>query len=154
MDRWKVRSTCCYHCNYKLVTLKLYSSCSYIVVTKLHICTISHIVSYIHCNSCNLSNNIHPHRNTLSYNELQMVTVTQKPSCKASYKSPHFLIVPFLSMITVIDYFCNPLNHAPFWQGPWHVIWSLIMFFKPWNCFGRMWRNQGCQDQSMIPNLY
>jgi len=58
------------------------------------------------------------------------------------------------SMITFINYFCNPLNHAPFWQGPWHVIWSLIMFFKTWNCFGRMWRNQGCQDQSMIPNLY
>ncbi len=58
--------------------------------------TISHIVSYIHCNSCNLSNNTHPHRNTLCYNELQMVIVTQKPSCKASCKSPHFLIVLFL----------------------------------------------------------
>jgi hypothetical protein len=58
--------------------------------------TISHIMSYIHCNSCNLSNNTHPHRKTSSYNELQMVIVTQKPSCKASCKSPHFLIVPFL----------------------------------------------------------
>jgi hypothetical protein len=96
MDWWKVRSTWCYRCNYKLVALKVYSSYSYIIITKLHMYTISHIVSYIHCNSCNLSNNTHPHRNTLCYNELQMVIVTQKPSCKASCKSPHFLIVLFL----------------------------------------------------------
>jgi hypothetical protein len=96
MEQWKVRSTWCYHCNYKLVALKLYCSCSYIIVIKLHMYTISHIVSYIHCNSYNLSNNTHPYRNTLSYNELQMVIVTKKPSCKASCKSTHFLIVPFL----------------------------------------------------------
>jgi hypothetical protein len=33
---------------------------------------VSHVVSSIHCNSCNLSNNIHTHRNILSCNELQI----------------------------------------------------------------------------------
>jgi len=104
MDWWKVRSTWCYHCSCKLITLKIYNSCSYIIVIKLHMYVISHMLSCIHYNSCNLSNNIHTHRNTFSYNELQVVIVTEKPSCK----SPHFVIVPFLLGVIPLTIFQPP----------------------------------------------
>jgi hypothetical protein len=73
MDWWKVTLAWYYHGSYKLITLMLYSSCSYIVVIKLHklhMYMVSHKVGYIHCKSCNLSNNIHACKNTLNYNEL------------------------------------------------------------------------------------
>lgn len=54
---------------------------------------ISHMVSCIRCNSCNLCNSTHAHRNALSCNEFQMIIVTEKPSCKANCKLPHFFIV-------------------------------------------------------------
>ncbi len=54
---------------------------------------ISHTVTCICCNSCNFSNNIHAHRNTLRCNELQMVITSQKPNCKANCKLAHFFIL-------------------------------------------------------------
>ncbi len=64
----------------------MHISCSYIVVIEsheLHVYTISHTVSCILCNSCDLSNSTHTYKNTLSCNELQMVIATQNPNCKA-----------------------------------------------------------------------
>ncbi len=55
--------------------------------------TISHMVCFIHYNSCNLSNNTHAHKNMISCNELQKVITTQKPNCKANYKLPYFFIM-------------------------------------------------------------
>jgi len=63
----------CYYCSCKLVASKLHNSCSYIVVTKLHnlhMYMVSHMVSCIHCNSCNLSNSTHVLKNMPSCNEL------------------------------------------------------------------------------------
>jgi hypothetical protein len=54
---------------------------------------VSHMVSCIHYNSCNLFNSTHAHTNTLNCNELQMVIATQKPNYNASCKSPHFFIM-------------------------------------------------------------
>jgi hypothetical protein len=54
---------------------------------------VSHMVSCICCNSCNLFDSIHAYTNALNCNELQMVIATQKPNYNASCKSPHFLIV-------------------------------------------------------------
>jgi hypothetical protein len=106
MDEWKKVSTWRYFCSYKLVALKLHNSYSYIVIIELHelhMYTISHMVSYIHCNSCNLSNNIHACRNTLICNELQMVFTTPKPNCKANCKSPSFLImIAWLTLIIIM----------------------------------------------------
>ncbi len=67
----KIMSTWCYHGSCKLIALKLHNSCSYIVLSKLfklHMYMVSHIMSYMRCNSCDLSNNIHTHRNRLNYN--------------------------------------------------------------------------------------
>jgi hypothetical protein len=79
-----------------LVALELHNNYSYIVVIELHelhMYIFSHMVSCILCNSFDLSNNIHAHRNVLNCNEMQMVIATQKPSCKFSCKLPHFFIV-------------------------------------------------------------
>jgi hypothetical protein len=89
-----------YHCSCKLVAIESHNSCSYIIVIELHMYTISHIVNCICWNSCNLSNNMHAHRNTLSCNELQMVIAIQKPSCKVTCKLPHFFIMKELSSST------------------------------------------------------
>jgi hypothetical protein len=96
INQWKVTSTWRHHNSCKLVALKLHSSCSYIIVVelhKLHMYMVSYMVSCIPCNSCNLPNSTHAHRNMLSCNELQMVIITQKPNCKAGFKSPHFIIL-------------------------------------------------------------
>jgi hypothetical protein len=77
----KIMSTRCSHGSCKLIALKLRNSCSYIVLTKLfelQMYVVSNIMSYMRWNSCDLFNNIHTHRNRLSYNELQMVITTQK----------------------------------------------------------------------------
>jgi hypothetical protein len=69
------------HDNCKLVVVKLHNSYFYIVVIKLHklhMYIISHMVSCIHWNSYNLSNNIHTHKTMLSCNELHMVIAIQK----------------------------------------------------------------------------
>ncbi len=116
MRRW------CYHGSCKLVTLELHNSCFKIVVTLLHVYMVSHIVSCIcynscdlsnnthtcrnihvyivsHimncicCNSCNLYNNIHTCRNMPSCSELRMIIATQNPNCKASCKSSYFFKV-------------------------------------------------------------
>jgi hypothetical protein len=79
-----------------LVALKLHNNYSYIVVIELHdlhMYTFSQMVSCILCNSFHLSNNIHICRNVLNCDEMQMIIATQKPNCKVSCKSPHFLIV-------------------------------------------------------------
>jgi hypothetical protein len=79
-----------------LVVLKLHNNYSYTVVIELHdlhMFIFSHMVSCILCNSFDLSNNIHIRRNALNCDEIQMVIATQKPSCKITCKSPHFLIV-------------------------------------------------------------
>jgi hypothetical protein len=76
MDWWKVMLTWHYHYSCKLVALELHNSCSYIAITKLHklhMYMVSHMVSYIYCNSCNLTNSTHICRNPLSCNEVQMV---------------------------------------------------------------------------------
>jgi hypothetical protein len=96
INQRKVTSTWHHHVSWKLVALKLHSSCSYMIVTKLHelhMYMVSYMVSCIRCNSCNLSNSTHAHRNMLNHNELQMIIVTQKPNYKVSFKSPHFLIM-------------------------------------------------------------
>ncbi len=93
INQWKVTSTWHHQGSCKLVALKLHTSYSYIIVTnlhELHMYMVSYMVSCIPCNSCDLSNSTHVHRNMLSCNELQMVIVTQKPNCKVSFKSPHF----------------------------------------------------------------
>jgi hypothetical protein len=117
MDQWKVMSTWCYHGSCKLITLELHNSCFYIVVNelhnscfyiivnelhKLHMYIVSHIVNCIYCNLCDLFDNTHTHKNMLSCNELQMVIATQKPSCKTSYISPHFLKVASHDLIMEI----------------------------------------------------
>jgi hypothetical protein len=80
MDWWKLTSTWCYHCSCKLVALELHNSCSYIVVTKLHMYTISHIVNHICYNSCDLSNSSHTYRNMLSCKwSLQLKNPIPKP---------------------------------------------------------------------------
>jgi len=61
-----------------------------IKLNELHMYMVSHMVNYIHYNSYDLSNSTHTHKNTLSYNELQMVITIQKTNCKVSYKSLHF----------------------------------------------------------------
>jgi hypothetical protein len=76
------------HSNCKLVALELHNSCSYIVVIelqKLHMYTISSMMNYICCNSCNLFDNIHAHKNTSSCNELQIVIATKKPRLKSPF---------------------------------------------------------------------
>ncbi len=96
INQWKVMSTWRHHNSCKLVALKLHSSSSYIIVVelhKLHMYMVSYMVSCIPCNSCNLSNSTHTHKNMLTCNELQMIIATQKPNCKASFKSPHFPIL-------------------------------------------------------------
>jgi hypothetical protein len=70
----------------------------YIIVIELHMYTISHVINYIPCNSCNLFDSTHAHRNLLSCNMLQMIIATQKSSYKASCKLPHFFIVYLLKM--------------------------------------------------------
>jgi hypothetical protein len=75
MNQWKVTLVWCY----MVIALKLHNSCSYIVVIelqKLHMYTISSMMNYIYCNSCDLFDNIHAHKNTSSCNELQMVIAT------------------------------------------------------------------------------
>jgi hypothetical protein len=92
----KSNSTWHYHCSCKLTALELYNSCSCIVgieLHELHMYTISHTMSCIHCNSCDLSNGTHVYKNMLNCNELQMVIVTQKSNYKANCKSLHFFIV-------------------------------------------------------------
>jgi len=105
INQWKVTSTWRHHSSRKLVALKLHNNCSYIIVIelhKLHMYMVSYMVSCIPCNLCNLSNGTHTHINRLSCNELQMVIVTQKPNCKASFKSPHFIILCKLCKIFLI----------------------------------------------------
>ncbi len=68
----------------------------YIIVIELHMYTISHVVNYIPCNSCNLFDSTHAHRNTLSCNMLQMIIATQKPSCNASLQ-----ITPFFHSVFI-----------------------------------------------------
>jgi hypothetical protein len=92
----KINVSMMLHGNCKLVALELHNNCSYILVIemqKLHMYTISPMMNYIYCNPCNLFDNIHAHKNTSSCNELQMVIVIQKPSCK----SPHFLIAKLIN---------------------------------------------------------
>jgi hypothetical protein len=89
------KSTWCFNDGCKQVVLELFSSYSYIIVIKLHklhLHMVSHIVSCIYCNSCNLFDNIHTHRNTLNYNELQIIIVILKSNYKANCNSPHFFI--------------------------------------------------------------
>jgi hypothetical protein len=102
MDWWKMMLTWHYYGICKLVALELHNNCSYIVVTKLHdlhMYIVSHTMSCICCSSCNLFNNTHTHKKYVELqwivNELQIVIATQKPSCKVSCKSFHFLIVQF-----------------------------------------------------------
>ncbi len=71
----------------------IYSYTLVIELQELHMYTISHMVNCIPCNSFDLFNNIHTHKNVLNCNEMQMVIATQKPICKVSYKSPHFFIM-------------------------------------------------------------
>jgi hypothetical protein len=118
MDQWKMTLTWCYHGSCKLFALKLHNSCSYIVVIKLHelhMYIVSHTVSCIYYNSCNLSNSIHTYKNMQSCNEWQMVIVTQKPSCKVNCKSPYFLTVlanySFLAFLSCLA--------IKFLQWPW-----------------------------------
>jgi hypothetical protein len=57
------------------MALKLLNNRYFIIVVKfheLHMYMVSHTMSCIHCNSCNLFNNIHACKNTLGCNELQM----------------------------------------------------------------------------------
>ncbi len=108
----------------------MHNSYSYIFVIELHelhMYTISHIVGYIHYNSCNLFDSTHTCKNTLNCNELQMVVAmsckwslqwiangrcnelqmvlaTLKPNCKAICKSPHFFIVMFQYLYVFILY--------------------------------------------------
>jgi hypothetical protein len=92
----KINVSMMLHGNCKLVVIELHNNCSYIVVIelqKLHTYTISSMMNFIYCNPCNLFDNSHAHKNTSSYNELQMVIAIQKPRCK----SPHFLIVELIN---------------------------------------------------------
>jgi len=79
------------------VANKLHCNCLYIIVIELHelhMYKVLHTMNYIRCNSCDLFDNIHTCRNTLSWDELQMVIAIQKPNCKTRCKSPHFFIMP------------------------------------------------------------
>jgi len=105
MDWWKVKSRWCYHGSCKLVALELHNNCSYIVVNKLHklhMYMVSHIVNYIYVVTYVTCFITLTHKNMLSFNELQMVISTQKPSCKTSYISPHFLIMAYHDLIMEI----------------------------------------------------
>jgi ribulose kinase len=71
--KMKMMLTWHYHGSCKLIALKLHNNYSYIVVIelhKLHMYMVSHMVGCIRRSSCNLSNNTHAHKNTLSCNEL------------------------------------------------------------------------------------
>jgi hypothetical protein len=130
MDWWKVTLTWHYHGGCKLVALDLHCSYSYITVIDLHMYTISCIVNYIHSNSCDLSNNIHTHKNMLSCNELQMVIPTLKPNCEASCKSPHLLIA-------IIEYATQTLvswNSFALVHYVGHIVWHLTQhnWVKVW----------------------
>jgi hypothetical protein len=98
-----------------------------IKLNELHMYMVSHMVNYIHYNSYDLSNSIHSHKNTLSYNELQMVIAIQKTDCKASYKSVHFFIVFIipLSQNFKIWKFCMTFKVC---------LWGLFISFY-WDCF-------------------
>jgi len=90
MDEWKEIVAWCYNNNCKLVALALHNSCYYIVVIKLHelhMYMIPHMLSCIHCNSCNLSNSIHAIEIRWVAMKLQMVIAIQKPNCKSPYFS-------------------------------------------------------------------
>jgi hypothetical protein len=55
MDGWKIMLAWHYNGNCKLVILELHNSCFYIVAIELHelhMYTITHMASCIHCNSC------------------------------------------------------------------------------------------------------
>jgi hypothetical protein len=58
-----------YHGCYKLVASKLHNNYSYIVITKLHelhMYMVSHMMTYIHCNWCNLFDSTHTYNNMSS----------------------------------------------------------------------------------------
>jgi hypothetical protein len=66
MDWWRMMLAWHYHGSCKLVALELHNNYFYIVVIKLHMYAISHTMRCICCNSYNLSNITHVHRNILS----------------------------------------------------------------------------------------
>jgi hypothetical protein len=93
MDHQKILSTWCYHCSCKLVALELHNICSWIIIIELHAVHMyitSHMVGCICCNSCNLSNNFHAHRNMLNCNELQMVIAFQNMNSRPIINHPIF----------------------------------------------------------------
>lgn len=117
--------------------------------------TISHIVTCICCNSCNLFNITQTHRNTLSCNDLQMVITIQKPNFKANCKSPHFsqcLVMPYYeheglmnhillfgaSCITIQTITTKPkfVSQKPplklFHQPSWYGIGTQFIFLMIW----------------------
>jgi hypothetical protein len=98
-----------------------------IKLNELHMYIVSHMVNYIHYNLYDLSNNTQIHKNTLNYNELQMVIAIQKTNCKASYKSLHFFIV-----------FIIPLSqNFKFWKFCMIIEVCLrgLFFSFYWDCF-------------------
>ncbi len=93
--------------------------------------TISHLVSCIYCNSCNLFNNIHICRNTLSCNELQITPFSHSAHLAiAPQPIPLMLINPPLSMVVV-----EP--HGNFSHGCWPNCWTPIEAKSPFI----MWAN-------------
>jgi hypothetical protein len=93
MDWWKIMSTWRYHCSCNLVALKLYNNCSYIVVIvlhELHMYMVSHMVSFIHCNSC-----------SKKYVELQWVANGQCNS-KTQLQIAKFLIMKIKAKVQLI----------------------------------------------------
>jgi hypothetical protein len=126
-------STWHYYGSCKLVALELHNSCSYIVVFKLHelhMYIVSHTMNCIHCSSCNLFNSTHTCRKYVELqwivNELQMVIATQKPSCKVSCKSLHFLIVQFDDNIfTCVYFFLYHINIMLEWLNNSHKNYNI-----------------------------
>jgi hypothetical protein len=61
--------------------------------------------------SCNFFDNIHTYRNTIICNELQMVIITLKSNCKASYKLLNF------SLSTCIKIKLHPKQKGGMYEG-------------------------------------
>ncbi len=153
----------CYHIgSCKLVALELHISYSCKVVIKLdelHMYTISHLVSCIHCNSCNLSNNIHIRRNTLNCNELQITPFSHSAHLAIAFQPiPLMSINAPLSMVVVEPHGnfsngCQPNCWTPIETKSLLFTWAKISikFKHRWN---HKWTPKGRSKWKWIWRLW
>jgi hypothetical protein len=97
MLTWHYNGSC------KLIALELHNNCSCTIITKVHeyMYMVPHTMNCVHYNSCNLFNNTHAAKIWWVAMKLQVVIVTQEPTCKASCKSHYIFIVLSLTYVVI-----------------------------------------------------